>query len=311
MKGRSRGKGAQQTVRRGPPRILGTAGREPHGVTGTTGATTPRDSPAMVRAGPRKLGPAQPRETHSRWCGRGSWGDPGRGRVRICCKGAPGRDRHREKARNIEPFSPEPMAQGPGSARWCGKDGCGVGVVRTGAAHLALPRTFPRHHADPGQPRGLPGEKGSLTILLARSSAIEAFATDLDNRRRQGPSPGTAAAWTAAVRALEYAAIVADKSPQAIRMLKLAFKAGRRRPGGPAGLRGRGHASGPHDRRGRRGAQRLPPAPRPRLVAVPLLLLSAAGSVRRGAAALRTRAGPAGHGEPPGVSGRLPGKLGC
>ena len=112
-------------------------------------------------------------------------------------------------------------------------------------------------------------------------------------------------------RALEYAAIVADKSPQAIRMLKLAFKPGRRRPGGPAGLRGRGHASGPHDRRGRRGAQRLPPAPRPRLVAVPLLLLSAAGSVRRGAAALRTRAGPAGHGEPPGVSGRLPGKLGC
>ena len=101
MKGRSRGKEAQQTVRRGPPRILGTAGREPHGATGTTGATTPRDSPAMVRAGPRKLGPAQPRETHSRWCGRGSWGDPGRGRVRICCKGAPGRDRHREKARNI------------------------------------------------------------------------------------------------------------------------------------------------------------------------------------------------------------------
>ena len=101
VKGRSRGKEAQQTVRRGPPRILGTAGREPHGATGTTGATTPRDSPAMVRAGPRKLGPAQPRETHSRWCGRGSWGDPGRGRVRICCKGAPGRDRHREKARNI------------------------------------------------------------------------------------------------------------------------------------------------------------------------------------------------------------------
>ena len=28
---------------------------------------------------------------------------------------------------NIEPFSPEPMTQGPGSARWCGKDGCGVG----------------------------------------------------------------------------------------------------------------------------------------------------------------------------------------
>ena len=39
-----------------------------------------------------------------------------------------------------------------------------MGVVRTGAAHLALPRTFPRHHADPGQPRGLPGEKGSVKV---------------------------------------------------------------------------------------------------------------------------------------------------
>ena len=35
------------------------------------------------------------------WCGWGSWDDPGRGRVRICCKGAPGRDRRREEARNI------------------------------------------------------------------------------------------------------------------------------------------------------------------------------------------------------------------
>ena len=61
-----------------------------------------------------------------------------------------------------EPFSPEPMAQGPGSARWCGKDGCGAGVARTGAAHLVLPRTFQHHHADPGQSGDLPGEKGSV-----------------------------------------------------------------------------------------------------------------------------------------------------
>lgn len=38
------------------------------------------------------------------------------------------------------------------------------GVARTGAAHLVLPRIFPRHHADIGQSRGLPGEKGSLSI---------------------------------------------------------------------------------------------------------------------------------------------------
>ena len=67
------------------------------------------------------------------------------------------------RARDIsEPFSPEPMAQGPGPARRCGKDGRGVDVARTGAAHLASPRTLPRHHADPGQSEGLPGEKGSL-----------------------------------------------------------------------------------------------------------------------------------------------------
>ena len=59
-----------------------------------------------------------------------------------------------------EPFSPGTAAQGRGSAWWCGKDR--VGVVRTGAAHLALLRTFPRHHADPGQSGSLPGEKGSL-----------------------------------------------------------------------------------------------------------------------------------------------------
>ena len=218
------------------------------------------------------------------------------------------------------PVPPVPPRRGI-HPRWCGRglgnwgplspakltrDGAGgaPGAVRGGGVSESVAKT-------PRAGIGVEKKRGISTILLARSSAIGAFATDLDNRRRQGPSPGTAAAWTAAVRALEYAAIVADKSPQAIRMLKLAFKPGRRRPGGPAGLRGRGHASGPHDRRGRRGAQRLPPAPRPRLVAVPLLLLSAAGSVRRGAAALRTRAGPAGHGEPPGVSGRLPGKLGC
>ena len=56
-----------------------------------------------------------------------------------------------QRPRLNEPFSPEPMAQGPGSARWCGKNGCGAGVARTGAAHLVLPWTFPRHHADPGQ----------------------------------------------------------------------------------------------------------------------------------------------------------------
>ena len=36
-----------------------------------------------------------------RWDAWGSWDGPERGRVRICCKGAPRRDRPREEARNI------------------------------------------------------------------------------------------------------------------------------------------------------------------------------------------------------------------
>ena len=37
----------------------------------------------------------------SEWCGWGSCGDPGWGRVHICHKGAPGRDQWRAEARNI------------------------------------------------------------------------------------------------------------------------------------------------------------------------------------------------------------------
>ena len=44
----------------------------------------------------------------SRWCGWGSWGGPGRGRVQICHKGAPGRDRPRTKAQNINDSSRAP-----------------------------------------------------------------------------------------------------------------------------------------------------------------------------------------------------------
>ena len=38
----------------------------------------------------------------------GSWGDPGRAVVQICCKGAPGRDRPREEARNTNDPPPAP-----------------------------------------------------------------------------------------------------------------------------------------------------------------------------------------------------------
>jgi len=64
-----------------------------------------------------------------------------------------------------EPFSPEPATQGRGSARRCGKDGRGVSVARMGPHRPTPPRTFPRHHVDPGQSGGLPGEKGSLEMF--------------------------------------------------------------------------------------------------------------------------------------------------
>ena len=48
----------------------------------------------------------EPVGEQSDWCGWGSWDSPGRGRVQICCKGAPGRDRPRIKARNINDSLP-------------------------------------------------------------------------------------------------------------------------------------------------------------------------------------------------------------
>ena len=46
--------------------------------------------------------------TRPGWCWWDSCGGPGRGRVQICHKGAPGRDRPREEARNINDSSPAP-----------------------------------------------------------------------------------------------------------------------------------------------------------------------------------------------------------
>ena len=62
----------------------------------------------------------------SEWDWWGSWGDPGRGRVQICHKGAPGRDRSRRKPRNINDSSCAPRLD-PGL---CGRFGHGPGPDR-------------------------------------------------------------------------------------------------------------------------------------------------------------------------------------
>ena len=99
---------------------------------GTTGAGTVTVAPAP---------PPTPHHTHSHapgitflegysgaseWDWWGSWGDPGRGRVQICHKGAPGRDRSRRKPRNINDSSCAPRLD-PGL---CGRFGHGPGPDR-------------------------------------------------------------------------------------------------------------------------------------------------------------------------------------
>ena len=94
------------------------------------------------------------------WCWWGSWGDPGRGRVQICHKGAPDRDRSRRKPRNINDSSCAPRLD-PGL---CGRFGHGPGPdrVRTGsdwshatrAPHLSQ---VPLLAAPPGAEHGAPG----------------------------------------------------------------------------------------------------------------------------------------------------------
>ena len=74
--------------------------------------------------------------------------------------------------------------------------------------------------------------------------------------------------------ALEVAAEINGKSPTVAADAEVRVQPARRRPDGPAGLRRRGDPAGLHDRRGRRGPRRVPGEARPRLVAVPLVLLS-------------------------------------
>ena len=57
-------------------------------------------------AGPDRLSGGNGRAR--RRCAWGSWGGPRRGRVQICCKGVPGREKRRMKARNINGSSREP-----------------------------------------------------------------------------------------------------------------------------------------------------------------------------------------------------------
>ena len=99
--------------------------------------------------------------------------------------------------------------------------------------------------------------------LLRRGHAPDGRGQHRGRPRR--PGGGRAARWPPRSTA---------RARPAQRMLKFAFNLRRRRADGPAGVRRRGDPAGLHDRRGRRGPRRVPGEARPRLVPVPLVLLS-------------------------------------
>ena len=61
-----------------------------------------------------------------------------------------------------ERLSPATAAQERGSARCCGKEWMWCGSGARSRTDLRRPRALPRHHADPGQSGGHPGEKGPV-----------------------------------------------------------------------------------------------------------------------------------------------------
>ena len=103
-----------------PP--IGSRGRPPTCNT----PRTARKEPDRPEAPPAKNPTREGYSGASEWDWWGSWGDPGRGRVQICHKGAPGRDRSRRKPRNINDSSCAPRLD------WglCGRFGHGPGPDR-------------------------------------------------------------------------------------------------------------------------------------------------------------------------------------
>ena len=100
----------------------------------------------------------------SEWCWWDSWGDPGRGRVQICHKGAPRRDRPRMKPRNINDSS-RALRLDPGL---CGRFGQSAAADRPGRAvtgrATAGTGLWEGHHRPDDDHDGHPGsERGPRT----------------------------------------------------------------------------------------------------------------------------------------------------
>ena len=181
-------------------------------------------------AGPDRLSGGNGRAR--RRCAWGSWGGPGRGRVQICCKGVPGREKRRMKARNINGSSREPRLD-PGLCNRFGQTAPPRTPARTAAAaitptpgrrdaHFALERALLTAHLEgemhiststgptrphhPGRPRPhrpapapvhgprLPARKALYDSgALARKRSRSRVASHTDLvRARRGSDPGPA-----------------------------------------------------------------------------------------------------------------------
>ena len=111
----------------------------------------------------------------ARWCGWGSWGGPGRAVVQICCKGAPGRDRLREEARNINDSPPA--------------------LRRDGGLCNRFGQTAPPRAPGGPSPLGAPGrrevhfalESAVPTVILECKTHISS--AKCTSRRGSGPTP--------------------------------------------------------------------------------------------------------------------------
>ena len=133
-----------------PP--IGSRGRPPTCNT----PRTARKEPDRPEAPPAKNPTREGYSGASEWDWWGSWGNPGRGRVQICHKGAPGRDRSRRKPRNINDSSCAPRLD-PGL---CGRFRHGPGPDRV--------RLVPR---DPRTP-SVSGSASRRPSRLSRASLV-------------------------------------------------------------------------------------------------------------------------------------------
>ena len=147
----------------------------------------------------------------SEWDWWGSWGDPGRGRVQICHKGAPGRDRSRRKPRNINDSSCAPRLDpglcgrfghgpGPDRVRLVPRDPRAPSVSGSASRRPSRGRTWRPGRIVPGRtrlrgrqnraimrkPTDTPGA-GARTILPGRQNRVRALGPARPRPRRGAP----------------------------------------------------------------------------------------------------------------------------